>query len=78
MKISDVPQKARDRRKTLAQARKGLPVRQVPQFVDAFKTISSVELVLDAFDREKTRTDGVGQVFSALSSAWNGRKSWRI
>jgi hypothetical protein len=78
MKITDVPQRAKDRRKTLAQARKGLVAREVPQFVDAFKTISSVELILDAFDRGKTRTDGVGQFFTALSSAWNGRKSWRV
>jgi hypothetical protein len=77
MKISDVPQKARDRRRTLSQARKGIPARTVPKFVDAFKAISSVELILDAFDREKVRVDGVGKVFSALSSAWNGRKSWR-
>lgn len=78
MKIADVPQRAKDRRKTLTQARKGLVVREVPHFVDAFKTVSSVEAILDAFDREKTRTDGVGSVFSALSSAWNGRKSWRV
>ena len=78
MKIADVPQRAKDRRRTLAQARKGVPSREVPQFVDAFKTVSSIELVLDAFDREKLRTDGVGMVFTALSEAWNGRKSWRI
>lgn len=78
MKVTDVPQRAKDRRRTLAQARKGFAVREAPQFVDAFKTLSSVELVLDAFDREKTRTDGVGKVFSALSVAWNGRKSWRV
>lgn len=78
MKVADVPQRSKDRRRTLAQARKGVARREVPQFVDAFKAISSVESVLDAFDREKHRTDGVGQVFTALSEAWNGRKAWRI
>jgi hypothetical protein len=78
MRVEDVPQTGRDRRRTLRQARLGLVVPETTKYADAFKTFSSLELLFDAFDREKTRTDNVGKFANALSSAWNGRKSWRI
>jgi len=78
MRVEDVSQTGRDRRRTLRQARQGKVVPVTPSYVDALKTFSSLELLFDAFDREKTRTDNVGKFAAALSSAWNGRKSWRV
>lgn len=78
MKVEDIPQTQRDRRRLLSAARKGLHQREAIQYRDAFATFTSIELVLDAFDREKTRADNVGSFFTALSNAWNGRKAWRV
>jgi hypothetical protein len=78
MRVEDISQRRRDRRKTLSVARTGFTPKQAISYRDAFATLTSIELVLDAFDREKTRTDNVGQFFTALSNAWNGRKLWRV
>ena len=78
MRLEDIPQTGRDRRRTLRQARKGSVVPDAPNYVDAFKTFSSLALLFDAFDREKLRTDNVGKFANALSTAWQGRKAWRI
>jgi hypothetical protein len=78
MRLEDIRQRTRDRRKVLAAARKGLPAADSKNYRDAFATFTSIELVLDAFDREKGRPDNVGYFFTALSNAWNGRKSWRV
>ena len=78
MRVEDVPQTGRDRRRTLRNARTGLVVREVPKYADALKTFTSLELLFDAFDREKARTDSVGKFANALSSAWKGRKTWRV
>lgn len=78
MRLEDVRQRARDRRKVLVAARTGLGTPDAKNYRDAFATFTSIELVLDAFDREKARTDNVGGFFTALSNAWNGRKAWRV
>jgi len=80
MKVEDIPQTQKDRRRLLSAARKGFAPREAVQYRDAFATLTSIELILDAFDREKApaRTDNIGKFFEALSSAWNGRKSWRV
>lgn len=78
MRLEDVRMRARDRRKVLSTARTGLGTPDTKNYRDAFATFTSIELVLDAFDREKTRPDNVGGFFTALSNAWNGRKAWRV